>query len=102
MISMTFTGPPFCKKLSFFTIATAKTDESIQKNSGLSQGPFHPFGGRLTVRGRGTHCIATPRRIHHERAGRRGEAGLGFRHHVGRAVLDPGPPGRASVDIVPA
>ena len=27
MISMTFTGP-FCKKLSFFTIATAKTDES--------------------------------------------------------------------------
>jgi ABC transporter substrate binding protein len=39
--------------LSFFTIATAKTDESIQKNSGLSQGPVHPFGGRLTVRGRG-------------------------------------------------
>src|SRR5947209_2964540 len=55
MISMTFTGP-FCKKLSFFTIATAKTDESIQKNSGLSQGPVHPFGGRLTVRGRETHC----------------------------------------------
>jgi hypothetical protein len=85
-----------------FTVATAKTDESIQKNSGLSQGPVHPFGGRLTVRGRGTHCIATPRRIHHERAGRRGEAGLGVRHHVGRAVLDPGPPGHASVGIVPA
>jgi hypothetical protein len=28
--------------------------------------------------------------------------GWGFRHHVGRAVLDPGPPGHASVDIVPA
>ena len=53
MISMTFTGPPFFIKLSFFTIATAKTDESIQKNSGLSQGPVHTFGGRLTVRGRG-------------------------------------------------
>ena len=52
MISMTFTGP-LLKKLSFFTIATAKTDESIQKNSGLSQGPVHPFGGRLTMRGRG-------------------------------------------------
>src|SRR2546429_5987276 len=101
MISMTFTGP-FCKKLSFFTIATAKTDESIQKNSGLSQGPVHPFGGRLTVRGRGTHCIATPRRIHHERAGRRGEAGVGVRPHLGRAVLDPLPPRHRSVDIVPA
>jgi hypothetical protein len=78
MISMIFTGP-LCKELSFFTIATAKTDETIQKNSGLSQGPVHPFGGRPTVRGRGTHCIATPRRIHHERAGRRGEAGLGIR-----------------------
>jgi hypothetical protein len=32
VISMTFTGPPFFKKLSFFTIATAKTDESIQNN----------------------------------------------------------------------
>src|SRR5262249_27909632 len=48
-----FYRPPFCKKLSLLTIATAKTDESIQKNSGLSQGPVHPFGGRLTVRGRG-------------------------------------------------
>jgi len=32
MISMTFTGP-FCKKLSFFTIATAKTDESSRASS---------------------------------------------------------------------
>ena len=38
MISMTFTGPPFLEKLSFFTIATAKTDTSIQNNSDLSQG----------------------------------------------------------------
>src|ERR1700745_4322282 len=53
MISMAFTGPLLQRKLSFFTIATAKTDESTQKNSGLSQGPVHPFGGRLTVRGRG-------------------------------------------------
>ena len=51
MISMTFTGP-FLEKLSFFTIATAKTDTSIQNNSGLSQGPVHPFGGRLSL----LHC----------------------------------------------
>ena len=101
MISMTFTGP-LLEKLSFFTIASAKTDALIQNISGLSQGPVHPFGGRLTVRGRGIHCFATPRKTHHERASRRGEAGLGFRHQVGGAVLDPGPPGHASVDIVPA
>jgi len=65
MISMTFTAP-FCKKLSFFyNHDRTKTDASIQKNSGLSQGPVHPFGGRLNVRGRGAHWIATPRRIHH-------------------------------------
>src|SRR6516164_5763302 len=53
MISTACTVGSFVKKCSFFTIATAKTDASIQKNSGLSQGPVHPFGGRLTVRGRG-------------------------------------------------
>src|SRR5215468_429003 len=36
-----------CKKCPFFTIATAKTDESIQNNSGLPQG----LGGRLSVVG---------------------------------------------------
>jgi len=43
---------PFLEKLSVFTIATAKTDTSIQNNSGLSQGPVHPFGGRLSL----LHC----------------------------------------------
>ena len=47
-----FYRPPFLEKLSFFTIATAKTDISIQNNSGLSQGPVHPFGGRLSL----LHC----------------------------------------------
>ena len=69
MISMTFTGPPFLEKLSFFTIATAKTDTSIQNISGLPQGPVDPFGGRLNW---------APRRTRHERAGYRGETGLGF------------------------
>src|SRR6516162_10128500 len=40
----------------------------------------------------GDPCIATPRRTRHERAGCRGETGLGFRHRVGRGVFDPGPP----------
>ena len=102
MISMTFTGTPSVKSCRFYNHDRAKTNESIQNNSGLSQGPVHRFGGRLNVRGRGTHCITMPRRIHHERAGPRGETGLGFRHHVGGAVLDPGPSGHASMGIVPA
>ena len=72
---------------------------SIQNNSGLSQGPVHLFGGRLSG-GKGP-CIATPTRIRHERAGCRGETGLGFRHRVGRGVFDPGPLGHASVGIRP-
>ena len=47
MISMTFTGPPFLEKLSFFTIATAKTDTSIQNNSDLSQGLWSAIGGTV-------------------------------------------------------
>jgi hypothetical protein len=58
MISKTLTGSLLQRKLPFFTIATAKTDETIQKNSGLSQGYVHPFGGRLTVRGGPLHCCA--------------------------------------------
>jgi len=46
MISMTFTAP-FLEKLSFFTIATAKTDTSIQNNSGLSQGLWSAIGGTV-------------------------------------------------------
>ena len=38
MIRKDFYNCGFVKKCRFFTIATAKTDESIQKNSGLSQG----------------------------------------------------------------
>src|SRR5262249_15720490 len=55
-----------------------------------------PLYGRLSV----PHC--DPRRIHRERAGRKGETGLAFRRRVGRAVFDPDPPGHASVGIVPA
>jgi hypothetical protein len=36
MISMAFTGAPFLEKLSFFTIATAKTDTSIQNIAPIS------------------------------------------------------------------
>jgi len=60
MISMTFTGSLFCKSCLFYKRERAKTDASIlQKTSGLSQGPVHPFARRLTVRGRGP--IALPR-----------------------------------------
>src|SRR5215831_1567052 len=65
---------------------------SIQNISGLPQGPVHPFGGRLNW---------APRRTRHERAGYRGETGLGFRHRVSRGVFDPGPPGHASVGTRP-
>ena len=63
MISMTFTGPPFLEKLSFFTIATAKTDASIQNNSGLPKGLASPLCRRLQERktkrmGRSTALIA--------------------------------------------
>ena len=46
MISMTFTAP-FLEKLSFFTIGIAKTDTSIQNNSGLSQGLWSAIGGTV-------------------------------------------------------
>jgi len=50
MISMTFTGPPFLKSCRFFTIATAKTNASIQNNSGLPQGLAGPLCRRLHER----------------------------------------------------
>ena len=49
---------------------------SIQNISGLTQGPVHPFGGRLNCAG------AAPRSTRHERAGCRGETRLGFRHQT--------------------
>ena len=50
MISMTFTAP-FLEKLSFFTIGIAKTDTSIQNNSGLSQGLWSAIGGTVDRKG---------------------------------------------------
>jgi hypothetical protein len=44
--------------------------------------------------------ICDPKEIHYERAGYRGEAGLGFRHRVGRALFDAGSPGHASVGVL--
>ena len=40
-----------------------------------------------------------PKENHHERAGCRGETGLGFRLRVGHTLFDPGSPGHASVGI---
>ena len=54
MIFKGFYSAATVKKCSFFTIASAKTDTSIQNNSGPPQGPVHPFGGRLS---RGTHAL---------------------------------------------
>src|SRR5262249_62212098 len=88
MISMTFTGPLLQRKLSFFTIhdrAKIRRVDSEEFRFVSRTGPSVWWQA---------DCA--------RRAGRRGEAGLGFRHHVGRAVLDPGPPGHGSVDIVPA
>ena len=75
MISMTFTGPPSEKVVVFYNHDRAKADASIQNISGLSQGPVHPFGGRLSVRG--TRALRL-KENHHERAGCRGETGVVF------------------------
>src|SRR5262249_47044202 len=95
MISMTFIGPPSVKSCRFYNDDRAKADASIQKNSDLSQGPVHPFGGRLSVRAGSSPAVCQvvsdlKEVSHHERAGCRGETGLGFRHRVGCALFNPG------------
>src|SRR5262249_57723858 len=87
MISMTFTGPLLQRKLSFFTIhdrAKIRRVDSEEFRFVSRTGPSVWWQA---------DCA--------RRAGRRGEAGVGFRHHVGRAVLDPRPPCPALFVIAP-
>ena len=98
MISMTFTGPflqilqaPFRKVVVFYN--------RDRQNRHLDSEQFR-FVPRTcpSVRWQAESAALRPQGVsHHERAGRRGETGLGFRHRLGHAVFDGSPTDYGSV-----